>query len=82
MDISIADAHNHLSSLLKELENGPVNITRHGKTAGVLISPEEYENYVQMQAYIRMLNLSRDLRESIPANEVYKTARSELDERT
>ena len=81
MDISIAEAHNHLSALLQELGKGPVTITRHGKPAGVLISPEEYENFVQMQAYIRMLNLSKELKESIPANEIYKASRSELDER-
>jgi prevent-host-death family protein len=81
MDITIADAHNHLSALLQELAKGPVTITRHGKPAGVLISPEEYENFVQMQAYIRMLNLSKELKESIPAREIYKTSRSELDER-
>lgn len=81
MDISIAEAHNHLSSLLEELKNGPVTITRHGKPAGVLITPEEYQSYKQMQAYESMLNLSKELKESIPAQDAYRTARLELDER-
>ena len=81
MDISIAEAHNHLSTLLKQLNNGPITITRHGKTAGVLISPAEFENYVQMQAYLRMLSLSHELREGIPAGEVYRSSRGELEDR-
>jgi prevent-host-death family protein len=64
MDISIAEAHNHLSALLKQVEKGPIHITRRGKTVGVLVSPEEFESLSQVKAYIQMLNLSHELRES------------------
>jgi prevent-host-death family protein len=80
MDISIADAHNRLSALLRQVEKGPIRITRRGKTVGVLISPEEYENLHQVKAYIQMLNLAHELRESASAAELYGAARQELEE--
>jgi prevent-host-death family protein len=79
MDISIADAHNRLSALLRQLEKGPISITRRGKTVGVLISPEEYENLRQVKAYIQMLNLAHELRESASAAELYRASRQELE---
>jgi prevent-host-death family protein len=80
MDISIAEAHNHLSYLLKEVENGPIIITRRGKTVGVIISPDEYENLRQVRAFIQMLNLSHELREGASAEEIYQASRQELEE--
>ena len=79
MEITIADAHNHLSSLLKKVEKEPISITRHGKTVAVLISPEEFENLRQVKAYIQMLNLSNQLRESVTAVELYRASRQELE---
>jgi len=81
MDISIAEAHNHLSSLLKKVEDGPILITRRGKTVGVLISPTEYENLRQVRAYLHMVNLSHSLRDSgISAAELYQASRQELEQ--
>jgi len=80
MDISIAEAHNHLSSLLKRVQDGPILISRRGKTVGVLISPEEYESLRQVRAYLQMVNLSRALRESgVSAAELYQAGRHELE---
>ena len=80
MDISIAEAHNRLSSLLKEVQKNPVFITRRGKTVGVLISPAEYENLSQIRAYLQMVSLSHTLRESgLTANELYQSSRQELE---
>ena len=80
MNISIAEAHNHLSSLLKQVGKGSIQITRRGKTVGVLISPEEYENLSQVRAYIQMINLSRTLHDSgVTAVELYQAARQELE---
>ena len=81
MDISIADAHNHLSALLKQVKQGSIRITRRGKTVGVLVSPEEYDNLRQVGAYIQMLNLSHELRESASAVQVYRDSRQELEEK-
>lgn len=80
MDISIAEAHNHLSSLLKQVEKGPIVIRRRGVPVGVIISPEEYENLRQVQAYLQMLNLSHTLRDSdLSAQELYQASRQELE---
>ncbi|MBN1450156.1 MAG: type II toxin-antitoxin system Phd/YefM family antitoxin [Anaerolineales bacterium] len=79
MDISIADAHNRLSALLKQVQKGPVTITRRGQAVGVLISPEEYESLRQVKAYLQMLTLSHELRESAGAAELYCASRQELE---
>lgn len=79
MDISIADAHNRLSALLKQVQKGPVTITRRGQAVGVLISPEEYESLRQVKAYLQMLTLSHELRESASAAELYRASRQELE---
>lgn len=82
MDITIAEAHNHLSSLLKQVENGPVTITRRGKAVGVIISPEEYARLRRVQAYLQMIHLSKTLRDSdVSATELYQASRHELEER-
>jgi prevent-host-death family protein len=75
MVISIAEVHNHLSSLLRKIIEGPIHITRWGKTVGVIISPEEYKNLCRMRAYFQMLDLSHELRESISAAEIYRISR-------
>ena len=82
MDISIAEAHNHLSSLLKRVSEGPILITRHGKTVGVLISPEEYERLSRIGAYLQLIEISRELKEGSSADEIYRASRQELEERS
>lgn len=80
MDISIADAHNRLSALLKELDKGPIHITRRGKPVGVIISPEEYDRLRQVQAFLQMIELSHQLRDQgLKANELYRASRDELE---
>jgi len=82
MEISIAEAHNRLSHWLKQVHRGPIRITRHGKLVGVLIDPEEYERFSQVQAYLQMINLSKTLRESgVTAKELYRSEREELEDR-
>ena len=82
MDISIAEAHNHLSSLLKRVGEGPILITRRGKTVGVLISPEEYERLSRVGAYLQLIDVSRELKEGSSADEIYRASRQELEERS
>ncbi len=72
MNIPLAEAQRHISTLLLELDKGPVTITRHGIPVGVLISPGEYQDFKKMQAYLGMLNLSMELRGGITADEVYQ----------
>ncbi len=46
MTISLADAKNRLSRLLTDVDrtHERVTITRHGRAAGVLVSPEDLES--------------------------------------
>ena len=82
MDISIAEAHNRLSQLLKQVDKGPVTITRRGKPVGVIINPEEYKRLQKVQAYLQMVSISRDLREcGLTAVELYTASRGELDDK-
>jgi prevent-host-death family protein len=82
MDISIAEAHNRLSQWLKHLRQGPVTITRHGKPVGVIIDPAEYERLRHVQAYLQMLDLAENLRESgVTASELHEASRQELEQR-
>jgi len=62
------------------VENGPISITRRGKTVGVIISPAEYESLRQVRAYLQMLNLSHELHESASAQELYRLSRQELEQ--
>jgi prevent-host-death family protein len=84
IDISIAEAHNRLSHWLKLVEEGkPVRITKRGKPIGVIIDPDEYERFLQVQAYLDMLSISHRLRDSnITAEELYRLGRNELEERS
>jgi prevent-host-death family protein len=80
LDISIGEAHNRLSALLKQVDKGPIKITRRGKAVGVIISAEEYEQYRQVSAYLQMIHLSRTLLDSgISASDIYHAGRDELE---
>ena len=79
MHISVADAHGRLSFLVGQLKRGPVTITRRGKPVGVLMTPEEYQQLSKLRAYLEMVRLSQELRDSgITAHEVWEASRGEL----
>jgi prevent-host-death family protein len=81
MDISIAEAHNRLSFLIKQVEKGPVVITRRGKAVGVMIDPKEYERLRRVNAYFQLIDISHELSEGPVADEIYRASRQELEER-
>jgi prevent-host-death family protein len=82
MFISVADAHGRLSYLVGELKRGPVTITRRGKPVGVLMTPEEYQQLSKLRAYLEMVRLSNELRQSgVTAREVWEASRDELEAR-
>ena len=82
MDISVAEAHNKLSQLLQAVEQEPIVITRRGKPVGVLITPEEYAEMRKLRAYLEMLQLAKELRDSgTTAQELQKLSRAELEAR-
>lgn len=82
INVPIADAHNRLSSLLKKVQKSPILLTRRGKAVGVLIAPEEYEQLRKVQAYVQLINISREVREGPGAEELYHFSRRELEKRT
>lgn len=82
MDISVAEAHNKLSQLLQAAEQEPIVITRRGKPVGVLITPEEYAEVRKLRAYLEMLQLAEELRNSgATAQELQHLSRVELEAR-
>ena len=81
IDISIAEAHNKLSALLKKVQKSPILITRRGKPVGVILSLEEYEHLRQMAAYNQVVSLADSLRESgLTAADLYQASRRELED--
>jgi len=81
MYISVAEARNQLSVLLRRAQSQPVTITRRGQPAGVLVSPDEYEGLRRVQAYLEVLRLSRSLHAGPAASELSRSSREELEER-
>ena len=81
MNISIAEAHNHLSSLLKQVHKGPVFITQRGKPVGVIIAPEEYERLSRVKAYLQLVDIARELKDGPSAQEIYHLSRQELEDK-
>ncbi|MGH2581550.1 MAG: type II toxin-antitoxin system Phd/YefM family antitoxin [Anaerolineales bacterium] len=80
--ISIAEAHNRLSALIRKLRKTPITLTRRGKPVGVLLAPEEYERLRQFEAYSQVLRVSQALRDSnVKAGELYRASRDELEKR-
>jgi len=81
INISIADAHNRLSALLKKVQKSPILLTRRGKPVGVLITPDEYDQLRKAKAYMQLVNVSREVREGPSADEIYRLSREELEKR-
>ena len=83
MNYTVAEAKRDLSKILREVNKGPVTITRRGKPAAVLLEYAEYEALVRLQAYGEMLRLSRELKESgVTATELYEASRADLESRS
>ena len=81
MNISIAEAHNRLSHLLRQVQKAPVTITRRGKAVGVLIDPAEYEELRRVKAYLQLASVSREIKDGPSADEIYRASRQELEDR-
>jgi prevent-host-death family protein len=82
MFVPVTKIHNRLSHWLSQVHKDHVIITRRGKPVGVLVSPEEYERLRQVEAYLKMIRLSRSLQEAdVTADELLRTSREELEAR-
>ena len=82
MKVSVAEARNDLTKLIKKAEKEEIIVTRHGKPAVVLLSYEEYERWRRIRSYLNMVRISKSLKGSgISATELYEESRRELEER-
>ena len=81
LDVSIADAHNRLSALLKKVQKSPIRLTSRGKPVGVLLSLDEYEGLQRAKAYLQLITISREIGKGVSADEIYRASRQELEER-
>lgn len=80
LDISIADAHNRLSALLKKAQKSPIRLTSRGKPVGVLLSFDDYERLRRAEAFSQVVHISRNLSESgLSASELYQASRRDLE---
>jgi prevent-host-death family protein len=82
LDVSIADAHNRLSALLKKVQKSPIRLTNRGKPVGVLLSLEEYDGLRRAKAFLQLVTISREIGEGPSADEIYRASRQELEERS
>ena len=74
MEWQIVDAKSQLSNLLNKAETeGPQFITRHGRPAGVVLSPEEYQRLTKASSFKSLL-LSAPL-EELPLERKQSAAR-------
>jgi prevent-host-death family protein len=82
MSISVSQAHNRLSQLLKDAQEQPVTITLRGEPIGVIISHEEYERLSEVRAYLEIVKLSKQLDDrGVTAEELMRSSRDELEAR-
>ena len=82
MKVSVAEARNDLTKLIKKAEKEEIIVTRHGKPAAVLVSYEEYEQLQRLRAYMSMVRISEKLKNSgLSVTKLVKESRRELEER-
>ena len=82
MLVSVSEVHSRLSRWLDKLSDGPIVITRHGEPVGVLIAPDEYDRLRKVQAYVELVRLSYELRDSgLTARDLYRSSLDELEKR-
>lgn len=83
MKVSVAEARNDLTKLIKKAIEEHVIVTRRGKPAVVLVPYEQYERLSRVQAYLDLVQISEELQDSgIKAKELYEASRKALEERS
>jgi prevent-host-death family protein len=82
--VSIADARNHFSELIRKVETKGVDIeiVRRGKTVAVLVNAEEYDRIRKIRAYRQIVEISRRIpKDSMTVTELIHAAREEVERR-
>ncbi len=76
-EISAREAKNQFGQLLESAQRGPVRVTRHGRSAGVLMSEEQYQR-LRGLAWDRMAKTVEEMREEAFAKDLTEEKLSEL----
>lgn len=82
--VSVTEAKRDLTKLLREAEEKQTEIvvTRRGEPFMVILRYEDYERLERLRAYLNMVRISEELKDSgISATEIYEESRGELEER-
>lgn len=80
--LSLSEAKAKLSGLVEDVErrDGEVMITRNGRPAAVLVSPEEYESWRETRAIRADRDLMREIRAGLAALKARKARLYTLEE--
>ena len=80
--LSLSEAKAKLSGLVEDVErrDGEVMITRNGRPAAVLVSPEEYESWRETRAIRAERDLMREIRAGLAALKARKARLYTLEE--
>ncbi len=80
--LSLSEAKAKLSGLVEDIErrDGEVMITRNGRPAAVLVSPEEYESWTETRAIRADRDLMREIRAGLAALKARKARLYTLEE--
>jgi len=80
--LSLSEAKAKLSGLVDDVErrDGEVMITRNGRPAAVLVSPEEYESWTETRAIRADRDLMREIRSGLASLKARKARLYTLEE--
>jgi antitoxin YefM len=80
--LSLSEAKAKLSGLVEDVErrDGEVMITRNGRPAAVLVSPEEYESWRETRVIRADRDLMREIRAGLAALKARKSRLYTLEE--
>ena len=80
--LSLSEAKAKLSGLVEELErrDEEVMITRNGRPAAVLVSPEEYDSWKETRAIRADRDMMREIRDGLAALKARKARLYTLEE--
>ena len=82
--VSVAEAKQGLTRLFREAEDHQeeIIVTRRGTPFMVILPFEEYQRLERLRAYLDMVRISEELKDSgISATQIYEESRRELEER-
>jgi prevent-host-death family protein len=80
--VGIVEGKRDFTTIIKRISQNAedVIITKRGKPVGVLISYEAYKETKRLRSYLKMLQISEDLKKyQITATQIYEESKKELE---